>query len=137
MDWEGHQSFEAGGLGFQWQARLRLGRLACVVAEDRLDAEGGYGCARLLGLIPVGSDRGPDVTWSQLVRNLAELAFARLAASRARGLVWMADGEDAFSLATPGIDADAIVRVRILPRRQHRGDLVAAQQSSALFVTPG
>jgi len=24
MDWEGHQSFETEGLGFCWQARLRL-----------------------------------------------------------------------------------------------------------------
>jgi len=113
MDWKGHQSFEADGLGFRWQARLRLGRLAWVDAEDRLDVEGGYGGARLLGVIPVGSARGPEVTRSQLVRNLAELAFAPLVASRARGLVWVADREAAFTLAAPGIDADAIVRVTV------------------------
>jgi hypothetical protein len=113
MDWEGHLSFEAGGLGFHWQARLRLGRFAWVDAEDRLDGEGGYGGARLLGFLPVGSARGPEVTRSQLVRNLAELAFAPLVASRARGLVWLADGEDAFTLEAPGIDADAIVRVTV------------------------
>ena len=39
MDWEGHQSFETDGLGFRWQARLRLARLAWVDAEDRLDVE--------------------------------------------------------------------------------------------------
>jgi hypothetical protein len=113
MDWEGHQSFEADGLGFRWRARLRLARVAWIDAEDRLDAEGGYGGARLFGVIPVGSARGPEVTRSQLVRNLAELAFAPLVASRARGLVWMPDGEDAFTLAAPGIDADAIVRVTV------------------------
>ena len=113
MDWEGHQSFETDGLGFRWQARLRLARLAWVDAEDRLDAEGGYGGARLLGFIPLGSARGPEVTRSQVVRNLAELAFAPLAASRARGLVWLADGEDAFTLAAPGIDTDAIVHVTV------------------------
>jgi len=113
MDWEGHQSFETDGLGFRWQARLRLARLTWVDAEDRLDAEGGFGGARLLGIIPVGSARGPEVTRLQLVRNLAELAFAPLVASRARGLVWTADGDDAFRLAAPGIDADAIVRVTV------------------------
>lgn len=110
---KGTNRSERTGLGFRWQARLRLGRLAWVDAEDRLDVEGGYGGARLLGVIPVGSARGPEVTRSQLVRNLAELAFAPLAASRARGLVWLADGEDAFTLAAPGIDADAIVRVTV------------------------
>jgi hypothetical protein len=113
MDWEGHQSFEADGLGFGWQARLRLARLAWIDAEDRLDAEGGYGGARLLGVIPLGSARGPEVTRLQLVRNLAELAFAPLVASRAQGLVWSADGDDAFTLAAPGIDADAIVLITV------------------------
>jgi hypothetical protein len=113
MDWEGHESFETDGLGFRWQARLRLTRLVWVDAEDRLDVEGGYGGARLLGIIPVGSARGPEVTRSQLVRNLAELAFAPRVASRAPGLVWSVDGEDAFTLAAPGIDADAIVRVTV------------------------
>jgi hypothetical protein len=113
MDWEGHQSFETDGLGFRWQARLRLARLVWVDAEDRLDVAGGYGGARLLGVIPVGSARGPEVTRSQLVRNLAELAFAPLVASRAPGLVWSADGDDAFTLAAPGIDAEAIVRVTV------------------------
>jgi hypothetical protein len=113
MDWEGHQSFETDGLGFRWQARLRLARLAWIDAEDRLDAQGGFGGARLLGIIPVGSARGPEVTRLQLVRNLAELAFAPLVASRARGLVWSADGDDAFTLAAPGIDADAVVRVTV------------------------
>ena len=113
MDWEGHQSIEPDGLGFRWQARLRLARLAWVDAEDRLDVAGGYGGARLFGVIPVGSARGPEVTRSQLVRNLAELAFAPLAASRARGLVWSADGEDAFTVAALGIDFDAIVRLTV------------------------
>ena len=113
MDWEGHQSFATDGLGFRWQARLRLARFAWIDAEDRLDAEGGYGGARLLGIIPVGSARGPEVTRLQLVRNLAELAFAPLVASRARGLVWSADGGDAFILAAPGIDADAVVRFAV------------------------
>jgi hypothetical protein len=112
-DWEGHQSFGAAGLGFRWQARLRLAWVAWVDAEDRLDGEGGYGGARLFGVVPVGSAHGPDVTRSQLVRNLAELAFAPLAASRALGLVWSADGDDVFALAAPGIDADAVVRFTV------------------------
>ncbi len=110
MDWEGSQSFETDGIGFRWQARLRLGHFAWVNAEDRLDSDGGYGGARLMGIIPVGSAKGPEVTRSQLVRNLAELAFAPRVAARARGLVWSGDGEDAFSLAAPDIDAEAIVR---------------------------
>ncbi len=113
MDWKGRQSFDAGRLGFRWQARLRLARVAWIDAEDRLDVDGGYGGARLFGVVPVGSARGPEVTRSQLVRNLAELAFAPLAASRARGLVWSADGEGAFTLAAPAIDSDATVRVTV------------------------
>jgi hypothetical protein len=113
MDWEGQQSFPADGLGFRWRARLRVARFAWIDAEDRLDAEGGYGGARLLGVIPLASARGPEVTRLQLVRNLAELVFAPRVASRARALVWSADGEDAFTLAAPGIDADAVVRFTV------------------------
>jgi hypothetical protein len=109
MAWEGHETFESSRLAFRWRARLRLG-LAWVDAEDRLDVDGGFGGARLLGIIPVGSARGPEVTRSQLVRYLAELAFAPLVASRARDLLWSADGDDAFSIAAPGIDAEAVVR---------------------------
>jgi hypothetical protein len=123
MDWEGYQSFEADGLGFRWQARLRLARLAWVDAEDRLDVEGGYGGARLLGVIPIGSARGPEVTRSQLVRYLAELAFVPLVASGTQGLAWLADGEDAFTLAAPGVDADAIVRITV----DDAGDIRAAR----------
>ena len=123
MDWKGRQSFAIDGLGFRWEARLRLARLVWVDAEDRLDVEGGYGGARLLGVIPVGSARGPEVTRSQLVRNLAELVFAPLAASRARGLVWSADGDDAFTLVAPGIDAGAIVRLTV----DQAGDVQSAR----------
>ncbi len=123
MDWEGHQSFETDGLGFRWEARLQLARLIWVDVEDRLDTEGGYGGARLLGVIPVGSARGPEVTRLQLVRNLAELAFAPLAASRARGLIWSADGDDAFTLAAPAIDGNAIVRITV----DHAGDVRSAR----------
>ena len=123
MDWEGHQSFESDGLGFRWLARLRLAPLVWVDAEDRLDADGGYGGARLLGVIPMGSARGSEVTRLQLVRNLAELAFVPLVASRARGLVWSADGEDAFTLTAPGIHANASVRFTI----DEAGDLQSAR----------
>lgn len=122
MDWEGHESFEADELGFRWQARLRLGP-AWVDAEDRLDVEGGYGGARMFGFIPIGSARGPEVTRSQLVRNLAELAFAPLVASRARDLVWAAEGDDAFTMAALRIDPGAIVRYTV----DSRGDVLSAR----------
>src|ERR1700690_895064 len=37
LDWEGRQSFEAGSLGFHWQARIRIARFLWADAEDRLD----------------------------------------------------------------------------------------------------
>jgi hypothetical protein len=70
-----------------------------------------------------GSARGPDVTRSQLVRNLAEPAFAPLVAARLRGLVWSADGEDAFTIAAPAIDAGAIVRFLV----ENAGDVRSAR----------
>ena len=123
MDWEGRQSFASDELGFRWQARLRLAGPLWVDAEDRLDDEGGFGGARMLGIIPLGSARGPEVTRSQLVRNLAELAFAPLTASRASGLVWLPDGDGAFTLAAPGIDAEAFVRVVV----DAAGDVMSAR----------
>ena len=111
LEWEGRQGFDAGGLGFRWQARIRVARFLWVDAEDRLDAEGGYGGARFLGIVPLGSARGPEVTRSQVVRNLAELAFVPSVALRAGGLTWSADGdEDAFGLSAPGFDPGARVR---------------------------
>ena len=110
LDWEGRQSFEVGGLGFHWQARIRIARFLWADAEDRLDDDGGYGGGRLMGLIPAGSARGPQVTRSQLVRNLAELAFAPSVVTRAHGLVLTADGNSAFELTAPGIDPGAAVR---------------------------
>lgn len=123
MEWDGWQSFDADGLGFRWQARVRIGRFLWVDAEDRLDAAGGYGGARLLGVIPVGAARGPEVTRSQVVRNLAELAFAPMPASRAPGLAWSADGDDAFLLAAPAIDGSAVVRITV----DQRGDIQGAR----------
>jgi hypothetical protein len=123
MEWAGRQAFDSDQLGFRWRARIRIARFVWVDAEDRLAAEGGYGGALLLGLLPVGSARGPDVTRSQLVRNLAELAFAPLVAAHARGLAWSADGSEAFSLAVPGIDAGATVRSFV----DERGDIQQAR----------
>lgn len=113
MDWAGTQVFESTYLGFHWRARLRLGPFMWVNAEDRLDRDGGYGGARLLGILPVGSARGPDVTRSQVVRNLAELVFVPSLASNLGGIVWSPAGEDAFILSAPDVDADAEVRFTV------------------------
>lgn len=135
MEWQGRQAFEGDPLGFHWRARIRIARFVWVDAEDRLDAEGGYGGAQLLGIIPIGATRGQDVTRSQLVRNLAELAFAPSVGAHARELIWSADGSDAFNLAAPGIDPGATVRFSVdelgdvrqarspdRPRERGRGD---------------
>jgi hypothetical protein len=122
MDWKGQQTFEPDRLGFRWRARIQLGRFLWVDAEDWLDAKGGYGGARLLGIIPAGSAQGPEVTRSQVVRNLAELAFAPMVATRAQDLVWSADGE-ALKLTAPAVDPEALVRLTI----DQNGDVRSAR----------
>lgn len=113
MTWEGRQTFDPSGIGFHWQARLRVARVLWVDAEDRLDQDGGRGGAKLFGLLPVGGASGADATRSQLVRNLAELAFVPGLATAAGGLVWSADGNSAFTLAAPAVDPGALVRFTV------------------------
>jgi hypothetical protein len=119
LEWEGQQGFDIDPLGFRWWAKIRILRVLWVEAEDRLDAKGGRGGAKLLGLIPFGSANGPDVTRSQLVRTLAELAFAPQAASRADELAWSEAGDVAFTLAAPAIDPGALVRLTV----DEKGDI--------------
>ena len=125
LAWEGRQTFDPSGIGFRWTARLRVMRVLWVDAEDRLDEDGGRGGARMFGFLPVGGASGADATRSQLVRNLAELAFAPALAARSDGLVWVADGEDAFTLAAPGVDPGALVRVTV----DAEGDVTLARST--------
>jgi hypothetical protein len=122
LEWEGEQTYDIDPFGFRWRAKIRIARVLWVNAEDRLDAQGGRGGAKLLGLVPMGSATGPDVTRSQLVRNLAELAFAPGVALRAAALDWSAAEADSFTLSAPSIDADALVRVTV----DRAGDVLEA-----------
>ena len=123
MDWHGQETFEADPLGFIWRARIRVAPFLWVAAEDRLDADGGYGGAHLLGVLPVGAARGPEVTRSQLVRCLAELAFVPTLAAHARGLAWSADTSGRVHPCGRGIDDAASVRVVV----DEQGDIRVAR----------
>lgn len=93
-------------LGFTWRARVALGPLIWVVAFDALSGSSGNGGARLWGILPAGNARGPEVTRTQLLRNLAELVFVPWAADRNDQIAWQAQEHNLF-LASARVGAVA------------------------------
>ena len=80
--------YSAPPLSFNWRARLRPLPGVRIVAEDgHLDGQG-WGGAKLWGVIPMCKRTDPQVLASQLVRNLAELAWVPSLALADPSLVW-------------------------------------------------
>jgi len=98
--WTGTQDMAVERLGFRWEARLSLAPLVSVIAFDELSGSVGSGGARLWGFVPMGSARGPEVSKTQLLRNLAELVFVPWATDRNQEVAWQAVGADAFTASS-------------------------------------
>ncbi|MGH2392291.1 MAG: DUF6544 family protein [Candidatus Limnocylindria bacterium] len=95
--WTATQEMAVDRLEFSWRARLTPVALVSVIAFDALAGSTGSGDARLWGFIPIGSSRGPEVTKTQLVRNLAELVFVPWAIDRNDQVAWQAVGPNSFT----------------------------------------
>lgn len=63
------------GRGFAWEARAALGPLWLRVRDHYLDGDGAVD-VRLLGVVPLGTQRGPDVAASSRGRLAAESFWA-------------------------------------------------------------
>ena len=116
-------------VGFEWRAGFGPNRLVRLTVVDRYrDGEGSL-TARVWGLLPVTSSRGPDTDRAEAIRYLAELPWVPHAIARNRDLVWREVDDQTVEVTaevageraalTIGFDSDGdVVHVSALRRRQ-------------------
>ncbi len=98
---------------FVWKARLNIFPGVWLIAEDGHDGKTGWGGAKLWGVIPMGSRKGPEVFSMQLVRNLAELPWQPQFALAMPGLEWSDSGDNAFEVRAVGGDQEVTLRFEL------------------------
>lgn len=125
-------TYRAFPLAFEWRARLRVMLGMWVDAVDgHADGEG-WGGAKLWGLKAMGQRSGPDVLASQLIRNIAELAWLPELADVASGLSWVDAGEDVFEINAEAGEREVVVRFEL----DRAGDIVRASSPARPFDVP-
>ena len=128
-----HGVYKASPLSFNWQARLPLLPGVWIIAEDGHLGGQGWGSARLWGIISMGKRTDPPVLASQLVRNLAELAWLPSFVLADPGLAWADAGDSAFAVRSGAGDRAVLVRFEI----NDQGDIVRAHSPSRPYDVPG
>lgn len=124
---------DARGIGFVWRARVEPRAAFWVRVEDSLDDAGGTASSRLWGAIPLGRRRRtPEVTRSELVRNLAELAWLPHLAVSCPELV---TGGDEHTFTAEASRAGERAEVRLVV--DDGGDVVAAEAAARPYEAPG
>ena len=98
VTWTAAETFEVSRLGFEWVARMRLASVMWLKVSDGLRDDVGWGTGHLWGRLRMLNREGPIVRKSQIIRNLAELAWVPQAALANPGLVWREAGPDAFEV---------------------------------------
>lgn len=131
-------SFDATGLygvaplSFDWRARMKVMLGMWVVARDG-HAEGvGWGGAKLWGIRGVGQRSGPDVLVMQVIRNIAELAWAPELAEWEPALSWVDAGAAAFEIETQAAGRGVSVRFDI----DARGEVSSARSGARPYAVP-
>ena len=125
--------YKAPPLSFNWQARFQILPGVWIVAEDGHRDGQGWGSARLWGLIPMGKSTDPEVLATQLVRNLAELAWLPAFALADPALDWTDAGDSACVVKSHAGDWEALVRFEI----NEAGDIVRATSPARPYDVPG
>jgi hypothetical protein len=125
--------YKAAPLSFIWRARFAMLPGVWIVAEDGHLEGQGWGSARLWGILPMGKRTDPEVLMTQLVRNLAELAWLPPFALADPGLTWAGAGDSAFEVRTLAGEREAVVRFEI----DERGDIIRATSPARPYDVPG
>lgn len=125
--------YQAPPLSFTWQAKFNLLPGVWIVAEDGHLGGMGWGGSRLWGIIPMGKKTDPEVLATQVVRNLAELAWLPAFALMDPDLQWADAGEAAFEVRSQAGSFEATVRFEV----DDHGDLVRASSPARPYDVPG
>lgn len=125
--------YKAPPLSFNWRARFQMLPGVWIVAEDGHQDGQGWGGAKLWGFVPMGKSTDPEVLATQLVRNLAELAWLPSFALADPALVWADAGDSAFEVKRSAGDWEAQVRFEI----NDAGDIIRATSPARPYDVPG
>ena len=126
-------TYRARPLAFEWRARLGVMLGIWVIATDgHADGEG-WGGAKLWGLKTIGDKSGPEVLATQLIRNIAELAWLPDMAAADPALRWVEVGQDAFEIRADAAGREVVVRFDV----DEGGDVVRASSPARPYDVPG
>ena len=112
------EDFAVAEVAFEWRARFRFLRVV-----DRFAAGDGLLEARLLGLLPVMRQTGPELAVGEALRYLAELVWAPHAMLSNASLEWRELDERHVEVATQVGSTRAAVRLEL----DAGGDVVGAR----------
>ncbi len=95
MPWTGVEEFDLRQVAFSWKARFPVNRLAWIVIEDAYEQGTGYFEGRLWGRIRLFRQTGADFEVGEVMRYLAELAWAPPAILANKEISWqvLEDGQ--------------------------------------------
>jgi len=132
LDFRSEGTYRTDPLAFEWRARLRVMLGIWVIATDgHADGEG-WGGAKLWGIRSLGQRSGPEVLATQLIRNIAELAWLPDLATADPALVWTEAGEDAFEISADIPGRKVEVRFDL----DSGGDVVRASSPARPYDVP-
>jgi len=120
-------------LAFEWRAKLSVMLGIWVIASDGHAQGEGWGGAKLWGLRSIGGRSGPEVLATQLIRNIAELAWLPDIATADPALTWTDAGQDAFAISA--VAAGRTVRVHF--DIDAAADVVRASSPARPYDVPG
>jgi hypothetical protein len=132
LSFKGTGTYEARPLAYDWRARLRLMLGVWALVKDGHAGEEGWGGAWLYGMKSIGQRTGPEVLVTQVIRNLAELAWVPDLARAEPTLRWVDRGQHAFEIGRPAGERDVAVRFEI----DDQGDVIRASTTGRPYDVP-
>jgi hypothetical protein len=122
---------ELDGRSFSWSARVALGPIAVLRAEDRFADGAGEMAVRLLGRLPLVRSTGRDIARSAAARAAVEAFWSPCALLPQRGVDWRAEADDHIVAACAVPPERPEVHFRIDPRGAVRAAWVARWRGGA------
>jgi hypothetical protein len=131
LEFRSEATYRPNPLAFEWRARLKVMLGMWVIAVDGHADGDGWGGAKLWGLKSIGAKSGPEVHATQLIRNIAELAWLPDIALADPSLRW-SGGSDSFEIRADAADREVLVRFDV----DEAGDVIRAQSPARPYDVP-